>query len=100
MTFARQYEQALTVKAASNQDALPPQYFAGRFYELLGSTACCLPTVLSGGSIELSVPCTLHFTPLDCRMLLYTQKGSGTLEVRGASHILQADSLQIGRAHV
>ncbi len=93
MTFARQYEQALTVKAASNQDALPPQYFAGRFYELLDSTACCLPTVLSGGSIELSVPCTLHFTPLDCRMLLYTQKGSGTLEVRGASHILQADSL-------
>lgn len=94
MTFARQYEQALTIKTVSNQDALPlPQYFAGRFYELLDSTACHLPTVLSGGSIELSIPCALHFTPLDCRMLLYTQEGSGTLEIHGNSHTLQTDSL-------
>lgn len=94
MTFARQYEQALTVKASSGQEALPlPQYFAGGFYELLDTTACHIPTVFSGGSIEISMPCALHFTPMDCRMLLYTQEGAGVLETGGSSHALQEGSL-------
>lgn len=94
MTFARQYEQALTIQATSGQDNLPlPQYFAGDFYELLDSAAYQLPTVLSGGCIDISMPCSLRFTPMDCRMLLYTKEGTGTLEIHGNSHVLQPGSL-------
>lgn len=94
MTFARQYEQALTIQTSSDQDTMPlPQYFAGSFYELLDFTAGQIPTVLSGGSIDISTPCSLHFTPMDCRMLLYTKEGTGTLEIHDHSHILQAGSL-------
>ncbi len=94
MTFARQYEQALTVKTASGRESIPmPQYFAGDFYELHDAAACRLPTVLSGGTVEVPVPCSLDFKPLDCRMLLYTETGSGAFAMHGSSHALQTGSL-------
>lgn len=94
MTFAEQYEKALTVRPASPQDTVPePQYFAGEYYELLEAAAGHIPTVLCGGSMELFTPCTLEYTPLDCRMLLYTKEGAGTLRIHGTDHSLPASSL-------
>lgn len=94
MTFAEQYEQALTITAASTQENIPPtRYFAGDFYELLDSAAHQIPTIFSGGSMEISSPCMLHFKPFDCRMLFYTQEGTGTLGIHGTFHTLQTGSL-------
>lgn len=94
MTFARQYERALTIRPASPQEPAPlPQYFAGSFYELLESTAAQLPTVLSGGSVEIISDLTLSYQPLPCRMLLYTQQGSGRLQIRGQKHTLETGTL-------
>ena len=94
MTFATQFEQALTIKSASNHDILPsPQYFAGDFYELPPSLDSTVPVILSGGTIRISTPCALHFAPLDCRMLLHTIEGDGTLEIHGGSQALPTGSL-------
>lgn len=94
MTFATQYEQALTVKPASPEDIMPmPQYFAGEFYELLDDAAYRIPTILCGGTMELLMPCTLEYTPLDCRMLLFTKEGTGTLRVHGTDQALVKGSL-------
>ncbi|MDE7198173.1 MAG: AraC family transcriptional regulator [Lachnospiraceae bacterium] len=94
MTFREQYEAALTVKAAACPETIPnTSYFAGTFYELLDSTAERLPTVLSGGSIEIGEAFSLLFKPLGCRLLLYTQEGSGTLLLPGRDCALTAGSL-------
>lgn len=94
MTFKEQYEAALTVKASASPETIPDAaYFAGTFYDLLESTADTLPTVLCGGRIEIGETFSLFFQPLDCRLLLYTQEGSGTLLLPDRSCTLTPGSL-------
>lgn len=94
MDFVTQYTQTLTLKSTSLSEHIPsPSYFAGDFYELLDSTCDKLPTVLSGGRIEIGVPLSLSYKPLDCRMLLYTEEGSGLLHLRGNEHMLTPGTL-------
>lgn len=94
MTFRQSYQQALTLQADVLPESLPESsYFAGVFYELCDAAAGQLPTVLSGGSLEIASPLTLSFQPLDCRMLLYTKEGGGSLSIHGVDHTLQAGSL-------
>lgn len=94
MTFRQSYQQALTLQADTLPEFLPEStYFAGLFYELCEAAAGQLPTVLSGGSLEIASPLTLSFQPLDCRMLLYTKEGSGSLLINSTTHTLQAGSL-------
>lgn len=94
MTFRQSYLQAVTLQADTLPESLPESsYFAGVFYELCEAAAGQLPTVLSGGSLEIASLLTLSFQALDCRMLLYTKEGSGSLSIRGADHALQAGSL-------
>lgn len=88
MTFKEQYLQSLSVKPV-----LPPAFpiysFAGTFYELLPDTAECLPTVLSGGIVEITSACTLSFKPLDCHMLLYSREGRGILRIHSKTYTLE-----------
>lgn len=92
MTFKEQYLQSLSVSPVL-PPAFPMQSFAGTFYELLPDTAGCLPTVLSGGIVELSAAYTLSFKPLNCHMLLYTREGSGTLRMRSKTYTLEQNTL-------
>ena len=93
MDFATQYAQTLTVKSASSEHILPPTYFAGIFYELLDSTLGRLPTVLSGGRIEIGDPLSLSYQPLDCRMLLYIEEGDALLQLQGKEKHLTPGTL-------
>lgn len=94
MSFTLTYQEALTVQPGPLQESLPEStYFAGVFYELCNSTAWQLPTILSGGSIEISSELTLLYQPLACRMLLYTKEGGGRLHIHDKEHTLQAGSL-------
>lgn len=95
MTFREQYQAALTIKSTASSEAVPDAaYFAGVFYELLDATADRLPTVLSGGSIEVGARLTLSFQPLNCRMLFYIQEGSGTFRLSsGKDYALLPDTL-------
>lgn len=94
MSFLLSYQKALTLQSNSPQESLPESaYFAGVFYEPCEATVRQLPTVLSGGGIEISSEMTLSYQPLDCRMLLYTKEGGGLLSTRGKAHALQAGSL-------
>ena len=94
MDFVTQYTQTLTIKSAALSEHLPsPSYFAGVFYELLDSTAEQLPTVLSGGRIEISEPLSLSYQPLDCRMLLYMEEGDALLQLQGKEYRLAPGTL-------
>lgn len=94
MSFLLSYQKALTLKSTALPESLPENtYFAGVFYEAYDPAAGQLPTVLSGGSIEISSELILSYQPLDCRMLLYTREGSGTLHVQTGNHVLQEGSL-------
>lgn len=94
MSFLLSYQKALTLQSDSLQESLPESnYFAGVFYEPCEATAGRLPTVLSGGSIEISSELTLSYQPLDCRMLLYTKEGGGTLHIHSGNYTLTAGSL-------
>lgn len=95
MTFREQYQAALTIKSAAFSETIPDAaYFAGTFYDLLDATAGQLPTVLSGGSIEVGERLALSFQPLNCRMLFYIQEGSGTFRLSsGKDYALLPDML-------
>ena len=93
MTFRKQYENALTVKTEAPSEGIPASYFAGIFYEQQEVCADRIPTVLCGGSVKIDESLTLSFAPLDCRMLLYTQEGAGTLLIEGQRHPLESGSL-------
>lgn len=94
MTFQEQYEAALTIKAAAPSEHIPDAaYFAGSFYHLPDSAAARIPTVLSGGAVEIGEALTLSFQPLDCRMLIYSQEGAGTLHLPSGKRALPTDSL-------
>lgn len=94
MSFFLSYQNALTLQAAVSPEFLPENtYFAGVFYELCEAASKQLPTVLSGGSIEIASELTLSYKPLDCRMLLYTKEGSGSLHIHSGEYALQPGSL-------
>lgn len=95
MTFREQYQAALTIKSAAFSETIPDAaYFAGTFYDLLDATAGQLPTVLSGGSIEVGERLALSFQPLNCRILFYIQEGSGTFRLSsGKDYALLPDML-------
>lgn len=69
------------------------EILTGTFYELSEETADRLPTILSGGNIELSSPLTLEFKPMDCYMLLYTRQGSGCVRLRTRTLSLEENRL-------
>lgn len=93
MTFQELFAAALTVKAAPSSEHIPEvSYYAGSFYSL-SNAATQLPTVLSGGSITIEASFTLSFQPLDCRMLVYSQEGAGTLRLASGERELPTDSL-------
>lgn len=94
MSFDLSFQKALTLQSDSQSDFLPESaYFAGSFYAPCESAADRLPAVLSGGSIEIPTELTLSFQPLDCRMLLYTKEGAGSLSIHGSHHELAPGSL-------
>lgn len=94
MSFFLSYQNALTLRATVPPEFLPENTcFAGVFYELHEAASKQLPTVLSGGSIEITSELTLSYKPLDCRMLLYIKEGSGSLHIHGKNHVLQQGSL-------
>lgn len=94
MSFLSSYQKALTLQSDTPPEFLPENtYFAGAFYELCKSTVGSLPTVLSGGSVEITSELTLTYQPLDCRMLLYTKDGGGSLHIHAKDHVLPAGSL-------
>ncbi len=92
MTFQEQYLQSLSVRPAL-PPAFPAHSFAGVFYELLPDTVDLFPTVLSGGTVELTSAHTLSFAPLNCYMLLYTRIGKGTLRIQSKTHALEPGKL-------
>lgn len=93
MTFREQYENTLTVRADAASENIPISYFAGVFYKQLEDCAEQIPSVLSGGNVKINEALTLSYTPLNCRMLLYTQEGEGTLLVEGQRHPLKTGTL-------
>lgn len=95
MTFREQYQTALTVKSAASSESVPDAaYFAGTFYDLLDATAGQLPTVYSGGSVEIGERLALSFQPFSCRMLFYIQEGCGTFRLSsGKDCALSPDTL-------
>ena len=93
MTFREQYENALTIQADTPSENIPASYFAGVFYNQQEDCSDQIPTVLCGGSVKVSDPLTLSYAPLDCRILLYTQEGGGTLLLDGQRHPLQDGTL-------
>lgn len=94
MSFLHSYQKALTLQSTALPEFLPENiYFAGVFYELNEAASKQLPTVLSGGSIDITSELTLSYKPLDCRMLLYTKEGSGILHIHSGNHVLQPGSL-------
>ncbi|MDE5937621.1 MAG: hypothetical protein K2H37_00880, partial [Lachnospiraceae bacterium] len=94
MTFREQYENALTVRAEAPSETLPAAaYFAGVFHEQPKDCDGQIPTVLCGGSVKIDELLNLSYAPLDCRMLLYTLEGDGTLLLEGKRHPLPAGTL-------
>lgn len=94
MTFREQYENALAIKTDIPAESLPAAaYFAGTFYEQLEGCAGRIPTVLCGGGVKIDEALTLSHAPLNCRMLLYTQEGAGTLLIEGQRYPLETGTL-------
>lgn len=94
MTFRDQYANALAVKTDMPVENVPAAaYFAGAFYEQLESCAGRIPTVLCGGGVKIDEALTLSHAPLNCRMLLYTQEGAGTLLIEGQRYPLETGTL-------
>lgn len=93
MTFREQYENALTVKADAASDSTPASYFGGVFYEQREDCTDQIPTVLCGGRVNAQEALTLSYAPLDCRMLIFTQEGAGTLLLDGKHYPLEPGSL-------
>lgn len=94
MSFLLSYQNALTLQSTVLPEFLPETtYFAGVFYELCEAASNQLPTVLSGGNIDITSELTLSYKPLDCRMLLYTKEGSGSLHIHSGEYVLQPGSL-------
>lgn len=91
MTYEEQYLQTLSVRPALPDAS--PCIFAGAFYDLLDKTASCLPTVLCGGSVEISSACTLSYQQAACHILLYTREGSGILRLRSKTCALEEGTL-------
>lgn len=92
MTFKEQYLQSLSVRPAL-PSSFPLHSFAGIFYELLPETASLLPTVLSGGTVEIPPAHSLSLKPLNCYMLLYTRSGKGNLRIQSKIHALEPGKL-------
>ncbi len=94
MTFRDQYANALAVKTDMPVENVPAAaYFAGAFYEQLESCAGRIPTVLCGGGVKIDEALTLSHAPLDCRLLLYTLEGMGTLHIEGQRYPLETGTL-------
>lgn len=94
MTFREQYENTLTVMVDTPSENQPAaSYFAGVFYEQPEFFADQLPIVLCGGGVKIDEALSLSYALLDCRMLLYTLEGEGTILIEGQRHPLSAGTL-------
>ena len=83
--------------AIKDKSGLPkgvtPSFFIGTPYSILEETEDKLLTILSGGTVEVQEEFVLPMQPLDCRMLLYTKKGCGTLHLPKKTYSLEPGSL-------
>lgn len=94
MTFREQYENTFTVTADTPPENRPDaSYFAGVFYDLPEFFNEQIPTVLCGGSVRINEALSLSYAPLDCRMLLYTLEGEGSLLIEGQRRPLNVGTL-------
>lgn len=92
MNLLKYYEQALTVTPAL-PSGCSADFITGNFYELLDATADSLPTVLSGGSVEIVSGHSFTFKPMNCCLLLYTTSGAGVLRLRTRTFSLEENML-------
>lgn len=87
------------LEALADRPSLPegvsPVLFAGRPYSRLKETQEDLLTILSGGTIETETgaPYSFSFHPFECRMLLYTRHGGGTLRLGNRMYSLKEGTL-------
>lgn len=92
MDFSSTFLQAL-----QNEPILPkgvsPLVFLGSPYTILEETASDFLTILSGGTIEAREKYTFFLRPFNCRMLLYTKHGGGTLHIPGRTYRLEEGTL-------
>lgn len=70
-----------------------PSFFIGTPYMILEETEDKLLTILSGGTVEVQEEFNLSMQPFECRMLLYTKKGCGTLRLPKKTYQLESESL-------
>lgn len=92
MNFADTFLQALT-QAPILPKGIPATFFFGKSYSLSEETSKKFLTILSGGSIETRDAFSFSLLPLNCRMLLYTRKGQGTLRIHKKTHHLKQNTI-------
>ncbi len=92
MDFSASFLQAI-----QNEPLLPkgisPLVFLGSPYTVIEETSHAFLTILSGGTIEARDKYTFSLFPFDCRMLLYTKRGSGALRIPNKTYHLQEGTL-------
>jgi AraC-like DNA-binding protein len=92
MDFTSLFFDALTAPPVL-QPNVDPSVFLGTPYALLEETDGKLLTILSGGTIEVKDVYAFSLKPLDCRMILYTRQGSGTLRLPRKTYQLTQGTL-------
>lgn len=92
MDFISQFTEALTDTPVLPKGVMP-SVFVGTPYSLLEETRKGLLTILSGGTIEAREKYAYTLGPLDCRMLLYTRRGGGTLQTARRTYRLEKGTL-------
>ena len=80
MDFSTSFMQSF-IKEPVLPKGVSPLIFLGNPYSLLEETEDKFLTILSGGTIEARDKYSFSLHPLDCRMLLYTRQGSGSLHI-------------------
>lgn len=92
MDFTEAFLNAVKDKSRLPKD-IYPSFFMGIPYTIPEETGGELLTILSGGTVEVQEEFILSMQPLDCRMLLYTKKGRGTLRLPKKTYPLEPGAL-------
>ncbi|MCM1039303.1 MAG: AraC family transcriptional regulator [Roseburia sp.] len=92
MDFSSAFLQALQSEPLLPK-GISPLVFLGSPYIILEETASDFLTILAGGTVEAREKYAFSLGPLDCRMLLYTKRGRGTLHIPGKTYHLDEGTL-------
>lgn len=92
MDFVTSFTQSF-IKEPLLPQGVSPLVFLGSIYSILEETEHHFLTVLSGGTIEAKENYSFALRPFDCRLLLYTRRGSGVLRL--SEETLRNGSLRI-----